>query len=145
MPGVRPSWFALGALGLLTAFCGSDTSNLLTFDGPVALSRLRVRGRSGEILWEIQSRAGFVTLGVIRYGVTPTGFVQVVPKGGPRPFERDENLAVLTVLDGRLNCHRGVADGPTGFRAGVWNAIPVDHPRNAEADTAFARVLECKP
>jgi hypothetical protein len=145
MPEVRARWFELVALGLLTAFCGSDSSNLLTFDGPIALSRLRVRGDGGETLWEIQSRAGLVTLGVIRYGVTPAGFVQVVPKGSPRPFKRDENLAVLTVLDGRLNCHRGAADGPTGFRAGVWNSIPVDHPRNAEADMAFASVLECKP
>jgi len=123
-----------------------NAENLLYFGQPVPLLRLRIRGADGTPLWEIERKSAQGSLSSLRYGVVPTGFLLRTPlKGKPRPFVPDENLAVLYVFPDGIICHCGTAVGKKGFLPGIYSSIPVNHPKNAAADKAFAETLECQP
>jgi hypothetical protein len=133
-------------LAAITLGCARDPSNLLTLDDSVLLSRMCVRASGGTVLWDVEASTPGTRIAAVKYGQVPSGFRQVVPQGvAPRPFVDGEYLSVLMVTDTGLVCHRGLAQGPAGFMAGVWHAIPFDHPKNPKADKAFAEVLACVP
>jgi hypothetical protein len=123
-----------------------NPENLLYFEEPVPLLRLRIRGADGTSLWEIERKTAQGNLASLQYGTLPAGFSLRVPlKGKPRPFVPNENLAVLYVFPSGIVCHCGTAVGQRGFMPGVYSSMPVNHPKNAAADKAFAENLECQP
>jgi hypothetical protein len=123
-----------------------NPENLLYFGEPVPLLRLRIRGADGTSLWEIERKTVQESLISVQYDALPKGFSLNAPlKGKPRPFVPNENLAVLYVFPTGIVCHRGTAVGQRGFMPGLYTSMPVNHPKNATADKAFAETLECQP
>ena len=123
-----------------------NPENLLYFGEPVPLLRLRIRGADGTSLWEIERKSVQGNLASLQYGALPEGFTLNAPlKGKPRPFVPSENLAVLYVCPTGIVCHRGTSVGQRGFMPGIYSSMPVNHPKNAAADKAFAETLECQP
>jgi hypothetical protein len=131
---LRPTTIVLGAilLGALyllrLSYWPSGSVNMLVATDGTRIRRLQVEDADDRVLWHISSSTGRLAgdLGVLRYGVVPSGFTQEVPpRGDPRSFKTDEVLSIYVFTERNSLGASGRARGPDTFLQVVWFSGPL--------------------
>ena len=103
-----------------------DESNLYTLDGSTPVRYFIVFDANAKPVWKLVA-SGAVTVGRVKYGQVPVGFVQEVPAGSahPRPLRTGEELAIVIITPTAAYRHKGQATGPAEFLGGSGETTPL--------------------